>query len=95
MSARQRFILEGEWTGYVARQRRVVHREVLTGALAEAAKKLHAIVYTDGTSLLLHVREAKPREKVQQINGYTSLIRDALKTGRSHVLVSEMEAGRP
>lgn len=85
-----RYVLEGEWTGYSSAQRRVVHREVVSGKRAERLKSLRAIVYTDGTSLLLWVREAKPREKVETINGYGSLIRKAEALGKSRVLVSEM-----
>lgn len=87
-----RHILEGEWTGYSSSQRRVVHREVVSGKRVERLKGLHAIVYTDGTSLLLWVREAKPREKVEVINGYGPLIREAEALGKSRVLVSELRA---
>ena len=73
----QRFVIEGEWTGYHSGQRRVVHRTVHDGAykiLRAWAEKTHAIRYTDGTCLVLSVRDAKPRERVKPINGYTSLI---------------------
>ena len=86
----QRFVLEGEWTGYTSAQRRVVHREVVTGKRAAALKGLHAIVYTDGTSLLLHLREARPAEKVMPLHGYTPLINAALRTGKPHVLVADL-----
>lgn len=85
-----RFVLEGEWTGYQSSQRRVVHRQVVDKKLAEKAKALHAIVYTDGTSLLISVREAKPREQVATINSYGDLIRDALRYGGSRVLVRDL-----
>ena len=85
-----RFIIEGEWAGYTSAQRRVVHREVVDKSSAEKAKKLHAIVYTDGTSLLVSVREAAPREKIAAILSYRSLIRDAMALGKSRVHVSEM-----
>lgn len=78
-----RYVLEGEWTGYTSAQRHVVHREVVNVQRAERLRKVHAIVYTDGTSLILHVREARHREKVEQINSYGSLIRDAEKAGKS------------
>ena len=87
-----RFVLEGEWTGYTSSQSRVVHREVVTGKRVEALKNLHTIIYTDGTSLLLHLREAKPREKVQEVKSYTSLINDALRVGKARVLVAELRA---
>jgi len=75
MSAR--YVLEGEWTGYVERQRRVVHREVITAPTRiERLRNLHAILYTDGTSLILRLREAEHREQVKEIRGYTDLIRE-------------------
>ena len=74
-----RFIIEGEWSGYQSSQQRVVHRTVHKGSwkkLREWAEKTYAIRYTDGTSLCLTVRDCKPRERVQEIHGYDSLIRD-------------------
>jgi len=93
-----RFILEGEWTGYTSAQRQIVHREILSDGTAngraflEGLKNLHAIVYTDGTSLLLSLRQAKPREQVTENKGYYTLIRDALHhaPGKSRVLVKEL-----
>jgi len=75
----KRFIIEGEWTGYTSAQQRIVHRTVHSGSykrLRAWAKKTHAITYTDGTCLILTVRDAKPRERVKQIHGYDSLIQD-------------------
>lgn len=75
--AKQRYVIEGEWTGYRSGQRRTVHREVTTDLkLVEWINKTYAIRYTDGTSLCLSAREARPRERVEAINGYTTLIRD-------------------
>jgi len=74
-----RFVIEGEWTGYKSTQQRVVHRRVYPGnrkKLREWASKAHGIRYNDGTMLILSVRDCKPRERVQEINGYTSLIED-------------------
>lgn len=76
-----RYVLEGEWTGYVSSQQRVVHREVVTKRRADNLKKLHKIVYTDGTSLLVRVREAEYREKVREVHSYDALIRKAEKSG--------------
>lgn len=90
----ERFILEGEWTGYTSAQRRVVHREVVSAKRAEKLKDLHAVVYTDGTSLILCVRAAEPREKVEVINSYGSLIREAEAHGGSRVLVADLKKGR-
>ena len=79
MSKPKRFIIEGIWSGYTSAQSRVVHRQVYAGV----RKKLRAwadgagcIVYTDGTSLRLSVRDCKPRERVKEVRGYTSLIED-------------------
>lgn len=85
-----RYVLEGEWTGYVPRQQRVVHREVVNAKRAEKLRGLHAIVYTDGTSLLIRVREARPRERVETINSYGTLIREAEAKGGSRVLVADL-----
>jgi uncharacterized Zn ribbon protein len=87
-----RFILEGTWTGYVSSQSRVCHREIVSKKRAEKLRGLHKIVYTDGTSLLIHVREAEYREKVKEIFSYRDLIREAEAKGDSVVLVSELKA---
>lgn len=74
-----RFIIEGEWSGYTSRQQRVVHRQVYPSSrksLRAWAEKTHAIHHTDGTALFISVRDCKPRERVQEIKGYTSLIED-------------------
>ena len=84
-----RYVLEGEWSGYRAKQRHIVHREVVTGPRVERLRNLHTIVYTDGTTLDLRLRKAEPREKVVEKHGYTTLIRDAEKVGKSRVLVTE------
>jgi len=74
-----RFILEGEWTGYVSRQAKIVHRTVHNDSERKFkawAKKTNSIRYTDGTCLILSMRDCKPRERVAVINGYNSLIKD-------------------
>jgi len=73
----KRFVIEGEWSGYHSGQRRVVHRTVHSGAykrLRAWAESAYAIRYTDGTCLALNVRDCKPRERVEEIHGYDSLI---------------------
>jgi hypothetical protein len=75
-----------------------VHREILSDGTAngraflERLNKLRAIVYMDGTSLLLSLRQIKPRERVTENKGYYTLIRDALhhKPGESRVLVKDL-----
>ena len=76
---RARFIIEGEWSGYRSSQQRIVHRTVHKATFTKLrawAEKTHAIYYTDGTALYIKVRDCKPRERVQQIPGYVSLIND-------------------
>ena len=91
-----RYVIEGEWTGYTSSQRKVAHREVVSDVQVgkgyiEKLKALHAIVYTDGTSLLLSVRQCEPRERIDQVLGYKSLIRDAVRHGGSRVLVADLK----
>jgi len=85
-----RYIIEGTWTGYNSSQERVVHREVYKtyrkdSPFLKAIREIRSILFTDNTRLLLNVREAKPREKVQEIRGYVSLIRKAVNSGISIV----------
>ena len=87
-----RYVLEGTWTGYVSRQSRVVHREVISKDRAERLKDLHKIVYTDGTALLISIREAKYRERVDEDFSYRELVRDAEKHGGAVVYVSQLAA---
>jgi hypothetical protein len=84
------FVLEGEWTGYTSAQRRIVHREKINHASYRVPnlRKLHAIIYADGTSLVLHLRNAMPREKVKEINRYGKLIREAEMIGAARVRVT-------
>lgn len=69
-----RFVLEGEWTGYTASQRHVVHREVISEKRAAALRNRGAIRFRDNTWLILHIRPCKPREKVEAIHSYNALI---------------------
>jgi hypothetical protein len=85
-----RYVLEGTWSGYHSVQRRVVHREVIRKPI-----ELSCIQYTDGTTLQIYVREARPRERVQEINGYGSLIRQALRLNKSFVTVNELQERHP
>jgi hypothetical protein len=90
-SVMTRFVIEGTWTGYTSAQQRVCHREVTTDKkLVDRLLQLHKIVYTDGTSLLIHVRPTAPRERIKEILGYSSLIRDAAKRDGNVVFVSEL-----
>jgi hypothetical protein len=87
---RMRYVLEGEWTGYTSSQRRVVHRQVVYGRRARRLKNLHAIVYSDGTSLILTLRKARLRERVEEIHSYDELIQKAETKGSPRVLVADL-----
>lgn len=72
-----RFIIEGTWSGTTSHLPRVVHRTVHPASfkrLRAWAEKAHALGFTDGTMLHLIVRDCKPRERVQELHGYDSLI---------------------
>lgn len=74
-----RFIIEGVWRGYRQSQDRIVHRTVHKAnekRLRAWVEKTHCIGYSDGTALILSVRDCKPREQVTQNNSYIGLIRD-------------------
>jgi hypothetical protein len=87
----ERFVIEGTWTGYTSSQQRICHVEVTTNKKrVERLRRLHKIVYTDGTALLIHIREAKPREKVKEILSYRSMIRDAEAKEGSVVRVEDL-----
>lgn len=90
-----RYVLEGEWSGYRSSQRQVAHREVIDtrrhgGQRVERLRVLRTIVFGDGTTLNLSLREAGPREKVPQKLGYPSMIREAEALGKTVVNVSEL-----
>lgn len=71
-----KFVLEGEWSGYTSAQRHIVHREIVDSKRADRLRRIHKIPFSDGTWLLLSIRAAAPREKVAEVLGYRSLIRD-------------------
>lgn len=77
---RSRFIVEGEWSGYVSSQRRVVHRTVHTLHRA-AFEKIHDLRFTDGTALYITVRDAKFREKVEVKDQYSTALMGAVYKG--------------
>ena len=77
------YTIEGKWTGYTSNQSRVVHREhTRSAARADEIRSLGSILYTDGTRLLLSVRNGKHGAA---IDGYRKLIADCLKYGVSSV----------
>lgn len=75
----KRFVIEGTWSGYRSGQQRIVHRQAYPSSrkqLREWAERVGGIAYTDGTFLWLSVRDCKPRERIQEIRGYSKLIED-------------------
>lgn len=82
-----RFEVVGMWSGYTASQSRIVHREYIKDKkLAEAINSLGRIYYTDGTALVLSVRQMKYRERKQKdILGYKRLIRDCIRKNTCNV----------
>lgn len=82
----KRYVIEGLWRGYTSSQDHVVHREVTTSqAKVNWVKSTFCIRYNDGTTLELSVRPCKPREKIQEKRGYTSLINDCFYKNVSSV----------
>jgi hypothetical protein len=72
-----RWILEGTWSGYRSGQERVCHRRILKSMKSvEFWEPIHAVVFTDNTTMTMRIREAKPREKVEEIKGYDALLMD-------------------
>lgn len=85
----RRFVIEGTWTGYRSSQERVVYRSVHTRTerkLLEWARKTYGIRYTDGTMLLIRVRNAEHLERVKELKGgYGKLIQECVHYGVSSV----------
>ena len=67
-----RYVLEGTWSGYTSKHSKVCHRTVVFDP--NYCNKITSIRFTDGTTLDLTLRKCKPREKVVELEGYTSLI---------------------
>lgn len=79
MSARKRFVVEAEWSGYCSCQQWICHRTVET-LFRAGYEAINRHRFSDGTYLTVTVRDAKPREKIQQIHGYSELLRDIAMT---------------
>lgn len=77
---RTRYVITGTWSGYVPRQRKVVHRSILAPRLAKACT-LQTIIFTDNTTLDINVAPVPTYQRVKPLPAYSSLIYDALKTG--------------
>ena len=72
---RKRFVVEAEWSGYHSGQQHVCHRTVET-LFRAGYEALHSHSFGDGTFMTIRVRDAKPRERVDEKRGYSSLLRD-------------------
>jgi len=84
-----RTITECYWHGYRASQDRVCHRTVHKGKSPYAA--ISNVRFTDGTTMSVSHREAKPRERVKELHGYDSLLRDLIREGlKGFVSVEEL-----
>jgi hypothetical protein len=75
-----RYIIEGTWAGYRSGQDHVAHRSVHESSerrLRAWAEQAFSVTFTDGTRLILSVRDCKRYERVKEKHaGYMSLIRD-------------------
>ncbi len=80
---RVRYVIEGTWSGYTSSQIRICHRMVLKLKDTKAYSKLmsEGIRFTDNTYLYITVRKCLPREKIKEINGYGTLIKECLAEG--------------
>lgn len=73
--ARKRFIVEAQWSGYHSGQQHVCHRTVET-LFRAGYEALGSHSFSDGTYMTITVRDAKPRERVEQKKGYNTLLRN-------------------
>lgn len=68
-----RYVIECIWSGYRASQARPCHRVVVSKAEAMRYKDVQGVRFTDGTTMYVSIRQAKPREQVEEIHGYDRL----------------------
>jgi hypothetical protein len=87
-SKRRRYVLEGEWSGYRAEQRKIVHRTITREP--DRYRHLHWVEFTDGTELKLRLRPCEPREQVVVQDSYSSLINQAAALNKARVTVKEL-----
>jgi hypothetical protein len=90
----ERFLLEGTWSGYRAKQRRVVHREAVDKAFIDSLK-LRTIIFSDDTTLTITTRPMAPRERVMPMRPYFALIREARDLDLEVVEVVKMTKRSP
>lgn len=93
-SSRSRYIVECVWSGYHAGQVKPCHRRVMPKARALRFAALSSVQFTDGTTMSVSARPAKPREKVIEIDGYTHLLNKFLDAGKTgFVRVADLQGG--
>jgi hypothetical protein len=91
------WMIEGEWSGYVSRQCKVVHREYVPksrdAGFVAWCQRTFSIRFGDGTTLRLSVKEVH-KKALPLINGYGVLLRDCYYDGATSVdeLVAKREA---
>lgn len=73
---KNKWYVEGTWSGYTGSQSKVCHRDYVSNP--EEIKIINSIRFTDGTRLDLEVKERKPREKIEIIKGYNDLIDECI-----------------
>lgn len=76
-----RYVLEAIWSGYIKKQKKVWHREIIPARLFDRFKRVHTIQFGDLTTLSLEIRPALPRERIEKKLVYSDLIRQAVYSG--------------
>ncbi len=77
----KRYVVECIWRGYRG-QLVPCHRVVIRYRREiEALQKIRSVGFTDNTAMSVTVRPTKPREKVKEIHGYSSLLADCVRLG--------------
>lgn len=81
------FKITGTWTGYRSGQERECHIEYTPDRKrADKIKAMYSILYTDGTSLILMVKEIHSKENIgKSKNGYGEVINQCLREGVTSV----------
>jgi hypothetical protein len=92
LNVAKRFVVEATWEGYTSSQAHVCHRSVETYWRAGyEAIRWHQ--FGDGTGMSVHVRDAKPRERVEQKLGYSKLLRDLAFQEYEKISASQASGG--
>lgn len=91
--ARKRFVVEATWSGYHWGQSHICHRTVET-LFRIGYENLHSHVFGDGTHMSITVRDAKPRERVERMNGYSKLLRDLAMDKWSELRAAPSDGGQ-